>query len=164
MSTSASAFESVAARATAFWFELSSWQRRWLLVAIGLLILVLAWSLIPRPPEYVVLFGGQTFDRKQQQLFEAAFAQAGRSDFEIRDGKLAVPKHERTAYMSALKEHHALPRGLGQGGPDQAGGIGVFQTFDERNRRAKAALCRDIAAVVQALPGVEDAFLRLDES
>lgn len=55
------------------------------------------------------LLAGRSFSPSELMAAQAAFAEAGLSDYDVDSTKIRVPRSKRAAYVAAMAEHNAIP-------------------------------------------------------
>ena len=78
--------------------------KRWFVVALLCLIifsLIMLWQ--PSATTYTDLFSGRRFSPTEMTQIEQAFAAAGLDQWQVADGRVAVPRDQKSGYLTALQ-------------------------------------------------------------
>ena len=78
--------------------------KRWFVVALLCLVifsLIILWQ--PSSTEYADLFSGRQFSPTELTQIEQAFAAAGLDQWQIANGRVGVPRGQKSAYLTALQ-------------------------------------------------------------
>ncbi len=93
-----------------------------------------------------------------------AFAQAGLNDYEVKDGGILIPKTSRSEYVRAIADSRAMPGEIYLPRVEAIEKSSPFESSSQRAERLKLALERELANSIQRMPGVESAFVHIDEA
>ena len=146
-----------------YWAQLSGWQRRLFLVAVGMSAIALAWWFAPKPTQYATLYEAGSLNRAQLRRVDAALAQAKLTDYRINRGCVEIPVDRRAEYVAALASSEALPKAIGEERSDQLRAVNVFESSQQRKARLRDAHRREVEQVVRSLHGIDEAFLQFNE-
>ncbi len=106
------------------------------------------------------LFRGslKTSDLERIQL---ALGNAGLNDFDIKNGKLFVPKAQRASYLQAVSTHNAIPSRLREQVAD-TDSISMFMSRSQQEMVAREKKKTQVRAMVMRLPYVEQVWFEMD--
>lgn len=110
------------------------------------------------------LLAGRSFSPSELMAAQAAFAQAGLSDYEVDSTKIRVPKSKRAEYVAAMAENNAIPpdffshyqKALSTDNP-----FASQKVMDEKIRTAKQ---QTLSQFIRDFRGVEEAAVLYSES
>jgi flagellar M-ring protein FliF len=110
------------------------------------------------------LLAGRSFSPSELDTAQAAFAEAGLSDYEVESTKIRVPRSKRAAYVAAMAEHNAIPpdffthyeRALASDNPFVS-----QKVMDEKIRTAKQ---QTLSQFIRDFRGVSEAAVMYSES
>lgn len=108
------------------------------------------------------LYGGRDFSSSELDAMESAFGSSGLHTYERIGRRMSVPASERSAYMKALADNHALPRNL-SGSTEDAFDGNILEPMDVQHQRAQLNKEQNIANAIRTFPFVEDAYLTTSE-
>jgi len=112
------------------------------------------------PDDY--LMGGEPFDSDQLRVMEAAFGKAGLSKYERDGNRIRIPRGMQSAYMGALADAGAMPRGFGSYLEDAINKDGLFESNRTKQERMTIARQRELSLIIRAMPGIRDASVLFD--
>ena len=148
-----------------WWRDLPSLSRRRLRFGVVLLsIFAAVWSIYRATPRYEFILSGRTFSQRELADIEAALAQAGFGNYDIKGGRLRVPRELRAEYLGALVAGNALPRHFDLETKNELDQSSPWESQEQRRARLKTAQQRELALILRAMNGIEDATVQLDES
>ncbi len=109
------------------------------------------------------LMGGERFAASELPAMEAAFAKAGLAAYEVEGNRVRVPRGQQSAYMGALADAGALPSNFGDLLMRAVGESNPFHTSSQREELLKVAKQKELANIVRAMSGIENAAVFFDE-
>ncbi len=106
------------------------------------------------------LFRGslKTSDLERIQL---ALGNAGLNDFDIKNGKIFVPKAQRASYLQAVSTHNAIPSRLREQVAD-TDSISMFMSRSQQEMVAREKKKTQVREMVMRLPYVEQVWFEMD--
>ncbi len=108
------------------------------------------------------LLSGQTFSAGELTAMEAAFGDAGLSDYEVEGNRVRIPRGRQAAYMAALTGAGALPANFGDYLFRATADSGPFVPARQRDELIKVAKERELALIVRSMKGIEKAAVHYD--
>jgi flagellar biosynthesis/type III secretory pathway M-ring protein FliF/YscJ len=147
------------------WTQLSARQRRLArILAVSCGVVLATWSVYRATPRYEWVLSGREFSTRELTVIESALAKAGLDAYTIDAGRVRVPRDERAAYIGALAEGNALPLQFDLELKDELSRSSPWESQEQRRARLKTTEQRELALILRAMKGVEDATVHLDES
>ncbi|MEM7313945.1 MAG: hypothetical protein AAF497_12415, partial [Planctomycetota bacterium] len=110
------------------------------------------------------LLAGHQFSRTELIQIVAAFGKSGLNDYEIQDQRILVPRKTRSDYINAMSANRAMPNGTYRPRDEVVRNGNFFETALQRADREKLALETQLGSSIQSMPGIEQAFVHIDES
>lgn len=149
------------------WNKLRNHSAHGRLIGGGCLLLVLL-SLVlllrtSPTPKNVELFGSRILSAREIARLEAAFAKAGLNDWEVMGNRLLVPRAQRFIYLAAANAENSLPADFDSYLEEMLKNSTPFETRELREMRRSFAVQRELAAIIDALEGVERATVKVNE-
>lgn len=132
-----------------------------LLAAIVVSLVYLFGYQVERGGEY--LLGGNVLSQSEIVAMEAAFGEAGLSDYEIVGNRVRVPRSQRASYLAALNKAGALPQSFGSATERMFQSDSPFDTRDIREHKARFAMESELAFTLSKLKGIEAAKVVINE-
>ncbi|REJ65528.1 MAG: hypothetical protein DWQ31_17820 [Planctomycetota bacterium] len=136
-------------------------------ITAGLLLAVVVVSLgylfnqqTSGPDDY--LLGGEPIPASQIPAMEAAFAQAGLTDYRVDGTRIRVPRGQASAYMGALADGDALPPNFDTYLTKALKGS-MFESNEVYRQRIKNATQQQLSAIITAMSGIQAAMVMYDE-
>lgn len=111
----------------------------------------------------VRLFGDTPCRDHEIARMELALASRGKVDYVCRDHTILVPKHERSAYIQAIKEENALPAAWSSG-METTPAANPFMSRTQQQLLERTARERELRQLVMQLPFVEEVYLEFDRA
>ncbi len=109
------------------------------------------------------LLGGDSVPSTQLSTIEAAFAKAKLSGYEIDAGhRIHVPSAQKAAYMAALADANALPKGFGDHLISMVKDGGFFPSMYKQKEMQKIGLERELSQIISSMRGIESAAVMYD--
>ena len=99
--------------------------------------------------------GAISFGRLSEMM--SVFAKAGLKGHEVRGTSIWVPRNRKDAYLAALADSKLLSQDSGN--PPAYPDIGLFTTYDQRKESFKWAVQTELARIICAMRGVENAWV-----
>jgi flagellar biosynthesis/type III secretory pathway M-ring protein FliF/YscJ len=147
------------------WNRLRPQQRRRTRFAFLLCGAILgAWGIYQVTPRYELILSGRQFSERELTVIESALAQADLDEYRVVDGQVRVPRHLRAAYIGALASSSALPNQFDFELKDELSRSNPFESQEQRRARLQTTQQRELALILRAMNGIEDATIHLDES
>ncbi len=101
------------------------------------------------------LLGGHPFPTEGLVEVEAAFAQAGLSDYTIEGRQIRVPRRRQTEYIAAMADAGALPQDAGDKLLAILKESSPFASGSQRKELVKVALQQELASAIRMMPSIE---------
>ena len=95
------------------------------------------------------------------ERIQFALGNAGLNDFDIKDGKLLVPKTQRASYLQAVSTHNAIPSRLREQVAD-TDSISMFMSRSQQKMVAREKKKTQVREMVMRLPYVEQVWFEMD--
>jgi len=108
------------------------------------------------------LLGGEPIPASHIPAMEAAFAQAGLSDYQIEGTRIKILGGNSTEYMGALADAGALPPQFGSYFEESLAGDSPFASAKDKQERLKVAKQKELAAIIGKMQGIESAAVLYD--
>lgn len=111
------------------------------------------------------LLEGQHFSTEELTAMQAAFGEAGLSNFEIEAGRVRVPRGQKAKYLAALADAEAMPSAFGSYLASAVNKPGPFTSRQQQEMMMKVALQQDLAKIIKEMKGIEKAavFYAIDK-
>lgn len=139
-------------------------QRRAQLAILAVGILIAGWGLFRATPKYTWLLSGREFSERELTALEGALGQAGLNGYVVEQGRVRVPRDQRASYLGALAEAHALPVHFDLELKDELRRSSPFESQEQRRARLQVTQQRELALILRAMKGIQDATVHLDQS
>ena len=95
------------------------------------------------------------------ERIQLALGNAGLNDFDIKNGKLLVPKAQRASYLQAVSAHNAIPSRLREQVAD-TDSISMFMSRSQQKMVAREKKKTQVREMVMRLPYVEQVWFEMD--
>ena len=95
------------------------------------------------------------------ERIQLALGNAGLNDFDIKNGKLFVPKAQRASYLQAVSTHNAIPSRLREQVAD-TDSISMFMSRSQQKMVAREKKKTQVREMVMRLPYVEQVWFEMD--
>lgn len=95
------------------------------------------------------------------ERIQLALGNAGLNDFDIKNGKLFVPKAQRASYLQAVSTHNAVPSRLREQVAD-TDSISMFMSRSQQKMVAREKKKTQVREMVMRLPYVEQVWFEMD--
>lgn len=103
------------------------------------------------------LLEGQHFSTEELTAMQAAFGEAGLSNFEIEGGRIRVPRGQKAKYLAALADAGAMPAAFGSYLASAVTKPGPFTSREQQAMMMKVALQQDLSKIIREMKGIERA-------
>ena len=103
------------------------------------------------------LLGGHPFPSESLMEVQAAFAQAGLSDYTVEGQQIRVPRRRQTEYIAAMADAGALPQDAGDKLLRVLTESSPFATGSQRKEIIKVVLQQELAKVIRRMSSIEQA-------
>lgn len=137
-------------------------------ITAGLLLVVVVVSLgylfnqrSSGPDDY--LMNGEPIQASYIPAMEAAFADAGLSEYRVDGTRIRIPRGKSSLYMAALADADALPPNFHDFIDNSLDKGGVFETREVRQQRIKSARQQQLASIIQSMHDIQAAMVLYDE-
>ncbi len=111
----------------------------------------------------VRLFGDTPCREREIARMELALASRGLVDYTCQDHTILVPKHERPAYIQAIKEENALPAAWNSD-RETPPAANPFMSRSQQQLLERTVRERELRRLVMQLPFVDEAYLEFDRA
>jgi len=135
-------------------------------ITSGLLLAVVVVSLVylfryqvSGPDDYLMC---EPVPQGYLSAMEAAFHKANLTNYTVEGNRIRIPRGQRAAYSAALIEGKALPPNFGSAINKAVEGNGIFDLPAVRKQRDLAAKQEELALMIRAMPGIENANVLYD--
>ena len=135
----------------------------------GLLLLVVVISVgylfaHPMPATTVDLMRGKPIPAGHLEQMLAAFKKSNLTTYELHGDTIFIPRGEEAAYSFALVDAKALPPGFGAARDEAINSGNIFEVGSLRERnRINNSWQKDAEVAIEAIPGIEKAWVHYDE-
>ena len=134
-------------------------------IAALVLAVVTAAQMDQSPPsDLQPLFANRTLTQSELEQIEAALGDAELSGYRVVQGQLHVSPNQRARYFAALKQAGCLPESFHAPTSIAIRSTNIIETFRQQTQRMQHAKERETELLIRAIQGVEDAYVRFDET
>ena len=109
------------------------------------------------------LFNAELLQPREADYVEAAIAKKGLTVLERKEGRIVVPRGQKSIYLAAIAEGNALPKDFDRLLEDSLS-AGIFESGDTRKARIKAAREQQLSMMVSEMRGIDNAKVLYDVS
>jgi flagellar M-ring protein FliF len=137
-------------------------------ITTGLLVVGIALSLAflfrfgSSPADYY-LFGGRILTDREIGQLQAAFSQAQLNDWDTTGNRIRVPHAKRSEYIAAAADANSLPHDFDTILEEMIASSSAFEPKEMREMKVLFAKQRQLSMIVQAMKGIEEATVKINE-
>lgn len=130
---------------------------------LGTIVVSLGWIFAsPGGSSTENLLGG-SFTNDQLDRMEAAFGEAQLRGYSREGRQIKIPTGEKDQYLRALQASNAMPKTWGSEMDEALAGGNIFESSEKLSMRHRTAREREMAAIIERIPGIEFAAVSFDE-
>lgn len=131
---------------------------------LGVILVSLGWIFTAQSTtSSEFLFGGKDYTDAELELWEATFGEAKLRDYERIGQRIKVPAGKKDLYLKALNSANAMPMEWGSHVENAFSSVSPFDSTYLTDKRTEAARERDVAYLIQSIPGIAFAAVEYDE-
>jgi len=108
------------------------------------------------------LLGGRAFSTTELTGIEAAFAQAGLSDYEIEGSRVKIPRGQKAAYIGAMADGKALPVDFHDSLTEALSSGSPWEAKTQRDARLKHAKQKELSLIIRSMKDIDTATVQYD--
>lgn len=131
---------------------------------VGVIVVSLGWIVSSEMSgDYESLLGGVSLTNTELDRIEAAFGDAQLRDYQREGRQIRIPNGQKDVYLKALSAANALPMEHGSATDRAFESTGVFDSTEKLHALLQTGEERDLANMLERLPGIEFAAVHIDE-